>query len=68
MQSIPQADPNCPWQILRLKAKILGEEITQAREELVEAKGDRARIAYLEQAERAQARLLHALSRVVYPA
>jgi hypothetical protein len=71
MEPRPQADVNCPWQILRLKCKILGDDILRARQELLETKTkgnrDQVRIARLEQAHRAQQRALTALSRVVYP-
>jgi hypothetical protein len=66
MEPRPQADPNCPWQLLRLRAKILHDDIRKAREQLTLANGDRTRIARLERAQRAQERAVHALSVVIY--
>jgi hypothetical protein len=62
-----QPDINDPWQILRLKAKILHGDIRRAREALIETRGDKRRIAHVEQAQRAQARAVCALSKVIYP-
>jgi hypothetical protein len=63
-----QPDVNDPWQLLRLKAKILHGDIRRAREELLRTKGsDRRQIVHLEQAQRAQARAVCALSKVIYP-
>ena len=45
MQPRPDPDPNDPWQILRLKAKILYDDVVRARQELIETRGDRRRIA-----------------------
>jgi hypothetical protein len=67
MEPHPEPDPTDPFQLLRLRAKILGDDIRRAREELLQAKGNRARIGFLEQALRAQQRALSALSRAVYP-
>ena len=64
----PEPSVDCPWQILRLRGKFLADEIRRAREELQRAKGNnRARLVYLQQAERAAQRALGALSRAVYP-
>jgi hypothetical protein len=67
MELPPEPDPTDPWQLLRLKAKILGDDIRRAREELTQAQGNRTRIAVLVQAERAQQRALRALSSLIYP-
>jgi hypothetical protein len=64
MELPPEPDPTDPWQLLRLKAKILGDDIRRAREELTQAQGNRA---VLVQAERAQQRALRALSSLIYP-
>jgi hypothetical protein len=54
---------------LRLRGKFLYDEICRARQELIETKGsDRRQIVHLEQAQRAAARAVCALSKVVYPA
>ena len=63
----PQPDPECPWQLLRLKAKILYDDVVRERQKLIQTKGDKRRIAHLEQATRAQARAVCALSKVIYP-
>jgi hypothetical protein len=66
----PRADPdvNDRWQQLRLRGKFLYDEIRRAREELQRTKGsDRRQIVHLEQAQRAQARAVCALSKVIYP-
>ena len=60
-------DPNDPWQLLRLRAKILFDDVVRSRQDLIETRGDRRRIAHLEQAQRAQARAVAALSKVIYP-
>jgi hypothetical protein len=69
MEPRPEPDPTDPWQLLRLRAKILSDDISRARQQLVETKGnrDRARISRLEQAGRAAQRTILALNRVVYP-
>jgi hypothetical protein len=68
MEPRPDPDPSDRWQLLRLRGKILADEIRRHREELQRAKGNnRARLVYLAQAERAAQRTLGALSRVVYP-
>jgi hypothetical protein len=66
MEPRPQPDPNCPWQLLRLRAKILHDDIRKAREQLTMANGDQTRIARLERAQRAQERAVHVLSGVIY--
>jgi hypothetical protein len=45
MQPRAQPDPSDPWQILRLKAKILYDDVVRARQELIETRGDKRRIA-----------------------
>jgi hypothetical protein len=67
MQPRPQPDISDPWQILRLKAKILYDDIARARQELIQTRGDKRRIAYLEQARRTQARVVCALGKTIYP-
>jgi hypothetical protein len=67
MEPTPQPDVNDPWQLLRLKAKILHGDIRRAREALIETRGDKRRISHLEQAQRAQARAVAALSKVIFP-
>jgi hypothetical protein len=67
METRPQPDVNDPWQLLRLKAKILYDDVVRARQQLIETKGDKRRIAHLEQAQRAQARAVAALSKVIFP-
>jgi hypothetical protein len=60
-------DPSDRWQQLRLRGKFLYDEICRARQELIETKGsDRRQIVHLEQAQRAQARAVCALSRTRY--
>jgi hypothetical protein len=68
MEPRPDPDPNDPWQLLRLKARILYDDVVRARQQLIETKGDKRRIAHLEQAQRAQARAVAALSKAIYPA
>jgi hypothetical protein len=65
MQLAPEPDPTDPWQLLRLQAKILGNDIRRAREQMTRAQGNRTRMAVLEQAERAQQRALRALSSLI---
>jgi hypothetical protein len=62
-----EPDVNDPWQLLRLNAQILANDIRRAREQMTWAQGHRTRIAVLEQAERAQQRALRALSSLIYP-
>ena len=68
MQPRPQPDPSDPWQLLRLRAKILYDDVVRARQELIQTKGDRRRMTHLEQAQRTSARTVCALSKVIYPA
>ena len=67
VQPRPQPDPECPWQLLRLRQKILYDDVVRARQQLIATRGDKRRIAHLEQATRAQARAVCALSKVIYP-
>ena len=76
MEPRPQPDPNCPFQLLRLKCKILGDYIARERQQLLQSKatqpkshkhkatgfGSPARASVA-----ATQRALDASSRVVYP-
>ena len=62
----PQPDPSDPWQLLRLRAKILYDDVVRARQELIRTRGDKRRITHLEQAQRTAARTVCALSKAIY--
>jgi hypothetical protein len=57
----PDATALEAWRLLCLKAKVLEGEISAAREEMIQAQGNRTRIACLAAAQMAQKRVLRAL-------
>ena len=53
------------WQLLRLKAKILADDIARAKDEATQLQNPRTRIAAIERARAAAQRTLRALSSLV---
>jgi hypothetical protein len=53
------------WQLLRLKAKILTDDVARALDEAIQLQHSRSRLAMIERAQTAAQRTLRALSNLV---
>jgi hypothetical protein len=53
------------WQLLRLKAKVLADDVARALDEAIQLGKSRSRLAMIQRAQAAAARTLRALSNLV---